>query len=104
MCGRAQLAEGRLASEVLSQREFIEVRTKRNLSYAAGTRFDASRPQAIGGLYVSAVDPAAALPVMQNVVKDMVAQPLPEKELAGYRSTFLTGYLMGAETTDGQAR
>ena len=100
----ADFAAGRLASEVLAQRESIEVRTKRNLSYSAGARFDVSRPQVIGGLYVSAVDPGAALPVMQNVVKDMVAQPLPDKELAGYRSTFLTGYLMGAETTDGQAR
>lgn len=97
-------AAGRLASQVLSQREFIEVRTKRNLSYAAGAQLDSARPQAIGMLYVSAVDPAAALPVMQNVVKDMATQPLADAELTAYRSTFLTGYLMGAETTDGQSR
>jgi zinc protease len=97
-------ASARLASEILLQREFIEVRTKRNLSYAAGARLDTSRPQAMGGLYVSAVDPGAALPVMQGVVQELAQKPLPDKELAGYRSTFLSGFLMGAETTDAQAR
>jgi zinc protease len=100
----ADFAAARLALEILSQREFLEVRTKRNLSYAAAARLDASRPQAFGGLYVSAVDPAAALPVMQAVVQELATKPLPDKELAGYRSTFLSGFLMGAETTDAQAR
>jgi zinc protease len=93
-------AAARLAASVINAREFIEVRTKRNLSYAAGAGLDVSRPQSFGALYVSAVDPSAALPVMQDVVRSLATQPLSDKELAGYRSTFLTGFLEGQEATD----
>jgi zinc protease len=96
-------AAGRLASSILGQREFLEVRTKRNLSYAAGASLDVSRPQAFGVLYVTAVDPAAALPVMQDVVKGLATTLIPDRELAGYRSTFLTGLLEAQGTTDGAA-
>jgi len=96
-------AAGRLAGAILGQREFLEVRTKRNLSYAAGASLDVSRPQSFGALYVTAVDPAAALPVMQDVVKNLATTLVPDKELAGYRSTFLTGLLEQQGTTDGAA-
>jgi len=96
-------AAGRLAAGILAEREFIEVRTKRNLSYAAGAGLAVSWPQSFGGLYTSAVDPGAALPVMQSVVKNLGEKGVAEKDLAGYRSTFLTQYFMGAETTDGRA-
>ncbi len=97
-------AAGRLAAAVLADREFVEVRTKRNLSYAASAGLDVSRPQSFGALYVSAVDPSAALPVMETVVKDLAARPVPDKDLAGYRATFLTRFLEGQQTTDGAAR
>jgi zinc protease len=99
-----ELPTGRLVASILGQREFLEVRTKRNLSYAAGAFFDATRPQAFGFLYVTAVDPGAALPVMQDVVKDLGQKPVSSKELAGYRSTFLTGFLQNQATTDGAAQ
>ncbi len=96
-------AAARLATAVLAEREFVEVRTKRNLSYAAAAGLDVSRPQAFGALYVSAVEPGAALPVMQEVVKGLASRAVPDQELAGFRSTFLTGYLEGQQTTDGAA-
>jgi len=96
-------AAGRLAGSILGDLEFLEVRTKRNLSYAAGASLDVSRPQSFGGLYVTAVDPAATLPVMQDVVKALATTLIPDRELAGYRSTFLTGLLEAQGTTDGAA-
>ncbi len=96
-------AAARLGTAVLADREFLEVRTKRNLSYAAFANLDVSRPQSFGALYVSAVDPAAALPVMEGVAKDLASRAVPDKELAGYRSTFLTRHLEGQQTTDGAA-
>jgi zinc protease len=96
-------AAGRLTGFILGQREFLEVRTKRNLSYAAGASLDVSRPQSFGVFYVTAVDPAAALPVMQDVVKGLSTTLVPDKELAGYRSTLLTGLLEAQGTTDGAA-
>ena len=100
----ADFAVGRLAVAVLSEREFLEVRSRRSLSYAPEVRLNMSRPQTFGGLYVSAVEPKVALPVMQTVVEELAQSPLPEAELKGDRAALLVEFFLTEETTDGAAQ
>ncbi len=94
-------AAARLAASVLSEHAFLEVRSRRNLSYAPEVRLNTSRPQSFGGLYVSAVDPSVALPVMQGVVQELATAPLREDELQGEKAAFLVEFFLTQETTDG---
>jgi len=101
--GSPDFASARLAAAVLSEREFLEVRSRRNLSYAPEVRLNTGRPQSFGGLYLSAVDPRVALPAMQGVVQELALAPLPEEELKGDKAAFLVEYFLTQETTDGAA-
>jgi len=96
-------ATAMVAMEVLGLREFEEVRTKRNLSYAAGAFLRSNLAIARGTLYVTAVDPNATMEVMLAQARRLQSEPVPAPELAGDKAVFLTGYLMGSESTDGQA-
>jgi zinc protease len=101
--GSPDFAAARLGASVLSEHVFLEVRSRRNLSYAPEVRLNTSRPQSFGGLYVSAVDPGVSLPVMQSVVKELAGEPLLEEELLGEKAAFLVEYFLTQETTDGAA-
>lgn len=92
-----------VSMSVLSWRLFEEVRTKRNLSYSPNASFAASSSWPHGLLYVTATDPATTIKVMFDEVKRLKQTLVPSEELAGDKSTFLTGLLMQNETTDGQA-
>jgi zinc protease len=102
--GAEDFAAMRLAASVLSEHEFLEVRSRRNLSYAPDVRLNTGRPQSFGGLYVSAVDPAGALAVMQSVVKELSTEPLSEEEFEGEKAAFLVEFFLTQETTDGAAQ
>jgi len=101
--GAPDYAAARVANFALGQRLFEEVRTKRNLSYAPGARYEVAADSAMGGIYVTAVDPNATLPVMLGELTRLREQPIPTDELAGYESLYRTRFLMAQETTDGQA-
>jgi zinc protease len=92
-----------VATSLLRYRLFEEVRTKRNLSYAPGAGLGGSTTVPTGHLYVTAVDPNTTIKVMFDEVRRLQREPIPEKDLAGTKATFLTGYLMQSESTDGQA-
>lgn len=91
------------AMTVLGWREWIEVRTKRNLSYAPSASLSANTAVARGTLYVTAVDPDATMRVMFEQARKLRAETVPIRELEGDTSFFLTGFLMSSENTDGQA-
>jgi zinc protease len=93
----------RLAMSLLGERVWDEVRTKRNLSYAPSARFDYDFAAPFGHLYVTAVDPAAAMKVMFDEARRLQTELIPAKELEGAKNVFVTSYLKGHETTDGQA-
>ena len=93
----------RLAMSLLQQRVWDEVRTKRNLSYAPSAQYDYPLGAPFGQLYVTTVDPDAAMKVMFDEAHRLQTDLIPAKELEGAKSEFVTGYLMGHETTDGQA-
>jgi predicted Zn-dependent peptidase len=92
-----------VAMEVLGLRIFEEVRTKRNLSYAAGAGFAWEGALPYGVFYTTPVDPATTVKVMLAQVRRLQNELVPEPNLVGHRSVQLTGLLMEAEATDGQA-
>jgi zinc protease len=88
--------------EVLSDRFFEEVRTKRNLSYAVAAALS-SRLSNYGLLYVSAVHPDTTLKVMLDEVRRMQREPLPAKRLEQAIKVFVTSYYLGLQANAAQA-
>ena len=92
----------RVATRVLSERLFEEVRTKRNLSYAVSSSIG-TRTTNRGSLYVTAVDPDTTIKVMISEVKRLQSEPVPLGRLQQSINVFATGLLMGQQTSMGQA-
>ena len=91
-----------VASSLLSERLFEEVRTKRNLTYAVAA-FMAGARQSKGGLYVTAVDPDTTIRVIFSEVRRLQREPVSLGRLRETINVFLTEYWMGQETNMGQA-
>ncbi len=92
-----------LEMNLLRDRLFDEVRTKRNLSYAPIARFRLNQSAPFGMLYVTAVDPNATMRVMFDEARRLQGELIPAKELEAAKAMFLSGYLQRHETVDGQA-
>src|SRR2546423_5836193 len=91
-----------VASAMLRDRVFEEVRVKRNLSYAPSA-FLNSQGANVGGIYVTAVDANQAVRVMLNEVRRLQDQPLAQSDITGVVSQYLTTYYLGQETNAAQA-
>lgn len=91
-----------VATRILRERLFEEVRTKRNLTYAVSAGL-ASRKDNYGMLYVTAVEPDTTLRVMLSEVHKMQNEEISEKELADHLKVMVTSYLMERETNASQA-
>jgi len=102
--GTKDYAAANALNTMLWERMFEEVRTKRNLSYAVGVPFAPMEAATLVGIYVTAVDPNAAVPVMIDELKKVQNTPLTDVELAAAKAMTRTNMLMGEQTTDGQAR
>ena len=76
----------------------------RNLSYAPSAIFSFGLAAPFGVLYVTAVDPNTTMKVMTDEARKLQTELLADKELAGFRSLFVTNYARAQETTDGLAR
>ena len=100
--GHPDYAAMRVGIDILSDRLWEEVRTKRNLTYAVWAAL-ADRQANYGLLYVTAVDPAATIPVMLAEVERLKTEPISAERLAENINTFLTSYWLGQETNMGQA-
>ncbi len=93
----------RVATTVLQQRVFEEVRVARQLSYAPNA--DMSNNAAnTGNIYVSAVDANQADAVMLGEVKRLQNVPITSDEISGMAGQYLTTYYLGQETNAAQAR
>jgi predicted Zn-dependent peptidase len=92
----------RVASSVLQGRVFVEVRARRNLSYAPDA-FLGSQAANLGGIYVSAVDANQAVAVMLNEIAKLQHNLLDPDEIKGTVQQFLTKYYMGEQTNAAQA-
>ena len=91
-----------VASAMLRDRVFEEVRVKRNLSYAPSA-FLNSQGANVGGIYVTAVDANQAVRVMLDQIKRLQDQPLDQSDITGVVSQYLTTYYLGQETNAAQA-
>jgi zinc protease len=92
----------RVASSLLRDRVFEEVRVKRNLSYAPDA-FLRNQSANIGGLYVTAVDANQAVRVMLNEITRLQREPIGRDDINAVIAQFLTTYYIGQETNAAQA-
>lgn len=92
----------RVATAVLSGRLFTEVRSRRNLSYAVESPF-LERAFAVGGLYVTTVDPNAVLRIMRDELDALQNDRVEEAGLRRLEQQFITEYYLKNETNADQA-
>ena len=92
----------RVATAVLSGRLFTEVRSRRNLSYAVESPF-LERAYAVGGLYVTTVDPNQVLRLMRQELNTLQNETVDPSGLKRLEQQFITEYYLKNETNSDQA-
>jgi len=92
----------RIASSILRDRVFEEVRAKRNLSYAPDA-FLRTQAANIGGIYVTTTDANQAVRVMLDEISRLQREPISSTEIQAVIAQFLTSYYLGQETNAAQA-
>ncbi len=92
----------RVASAILRDRIFEEVRSRRNLSYAPSA-FLLSQGANVGGLYVTAVDANQTIRVMLEEVSRLQRDQVGDDDIQAVVAQFLTNYYLGQETNAAQA-
>ncbi|MBC7790829.1 MAG: insulinase family protein [Anaerolineae bacterium] len=92
----------RVATDILGNRLFEEVRTKRNMTYAVAAGLETRRANR-GRVYVTAVDPDTTLKVIFSEVKRLQNELVPAARMAENVNAALTAYLVRQETNMGQA-
>jgi zinc protease len=92
----------RVASAILQNRVYVEVRVRRNLSYAPDA-FLGSQAANTGGIYVTAVDANQAVRVMLDEIRRLQTQEISPVEIQATAQQFLTRYYLGQETNAAQA-
>ena len=92
----------RVASSLLRDRVFEEVRVKRNLSYAPDA-FLRTQAANVGGLYVTAVDANESVRVMLSEIQRLQAEPVGATDIHAVVAQYLTTYYLGQETNAAQA-
>lgn len=92
----------RIASSILRDRVFQEVRAKRNLSYAPEA-FLRSQGANIGGIYVTAVDANQSVHLMLDEIARLQKQTIDNQDIQAVVAQYLTSYYLGQETNAAQA-
>jgi len=92
----------RIASSMLRDRVFEEVRVKRNLSYAPDA-FLRTQAANVGGLYVTAVDANQSVKVMLQEIARLQQEPVSAEDIQAVIAQYLTTYYLGQETNAAQA-
>jgi predicted Zn-dependent peptidase len=92
----------RVATAMLRERVFEEVRVKRNLSYAPSADLGLLASNT-ANIYVTAVDANQAITVMLDEINKLKQQSVNSEEISGVTGQFLTTYYLGQETNVAQA-
>ena len=92
----------RVASTILQNRLFLEIRVKRNLSYAPEA-FLSSQGSNLGGVSVSSTDANQSVRVILGEIARLQNQSISEDELKGTVQHYLTTYYLDQETNAAQA-
>jgi zinc protease len=102
--GTAEGVPMRIAMNILSDRFFVELRTKRSLSYAPYAAYNSNRiSNPHSSIYISTLDPKQSIDVMVEEINKIKKDGFQEKELVDKKQTFLTRYFMGQETSAAQS-
>jgi zinc protease len=92
----------RVASSILQDRVFEEVRVKRNLSYSPEA-FLRSQGANVGGIYVTATDPNQTIRVMLGEISKLQRDAIEPQDISAVVAQYLTNYYLGEETNAAQA-
>ena len=92
----------KIAMQIFSEHLFLEVRTKRNLSYAPYAYLDGVK-SSYALMYVSTTDPAQSVQVMIDELKNIRKNGFTEAELKNKKEGYLTAYYMNLETNSALA-
>ncbi|HEX7176410.1 MAG TPA: pitrilysin family protein [Pyrinomonadaceae bacterium] len=92
----------RIASSILQSRVVVEVRYKRNLSYAPDS-FLYSQGANVGGIYVTSTDANQSVRLMLEEIARLQREPISADELQGTVQHFLTRHYLAQETNAAQA-
>jgi predicted Zn-dependent peptidase len=93
-----------LAMNILGDRFFVELRTKRSLSYAPAAFYATAAiedPYAV--YYITTTDPKQSLQVMIDEINKVKNDGFTEKELKDMKASFLTNHFLGLETNGSQS-
>lgn len=91
-----------VAFATFSSNLFIEIRTKRNLSYAPYA-YSITREMPISIMYVSTTDPKASVEVMDNEINRLKKEGFSQKEFSESRNLYITSNYMKEESTSALA-
>jgi len=92
----------RVASSLLRDRVFEQVRIRRNLSYSPDA-FLRTQAANVGGLYVTAVDANQSIRVMLGEIARLQDEPVSAEDIQSVVAQYLTTYYLGQETNAAQA-
>ncbi|HTL08683.1 MAG TPA: pitrilysin family protein [Chitinophagaceae bacterium] len=100
-------AEGPLfefAMSILYDRYFVELRTKRSLSYAPAAFYNRNTiEQPTANLYITSIDPKQSLQVMTDIINDIKKNGFTDKEVKDKKKEYLTNYYLTNEASASQA-
>lgn len=92
------------AMSILYDRYFVELRTKRSLSYAPSAGYVNNLIESpISRVYISTIDPKQSLQVMTDIINDIKKNGFTEKEVANKKKEYLTEYYMRNESSSSLA-
>ncbi|MFT3933694.1 MAG: pitrilysin family protein [Chitinophagaceae bacterium] len=92
------------AMSILYDRYFVELRTKRSLSYAPAAFYNKNTiQQPTANLYITTIDPKQSLQVMTDIINDIKKNGFTEKEVKDKKKAYLTNYYLTNEASAFQA-
>jgi zinc protease len=92
------------AMSIVYDRYFVELRTKRSLSYAPAAMYNNSTiQQPTANLYITTIDPKQSIQVMTDIINDIKKNGFTDKEVKDKKKAYLTDYYMTNEASSFQA-
>jgi zinc protease len=92
------------AMSIVYDRYFVELRTKRSLSYAPAAFYSKNTiQQPTANLYISTIDPKQSIQVMTDIINDIKKNGFTDKEVKDKKKAYLTNYYMTNEASAFQA-
>jgi zinc protease len=93
-----------VAMDIMYDKYFVELRTKRSLSYApAAYMYGNAITSPFNVIYITTGHPKEAIEVMVNIINDVMKNGFTDEELTNSRNSYITRYFMRLETSASQS-